>query len=174
MTSTVPDAPRAPAGDRPRVTLALVGRDLRAAVLALAPHPAQRRYSGVPADTLPPAERDLGQHPVAILADGAPAGFFVLHGGVSAGRFVRPRGELLLRAFFVDARWQRRGVGSRALARLPAFVAALDPAVRRVVLTVNVENDHAIHVYRRSGFADTGERYQRPGGGPQHVMELRL
>lgn len=174
MTSTVPGEASPAAGDRPEVELALVGRELRDAVLALAPHPAQRRYSGVPTDTLPPAERDPGQHPVAILADGDPVGFFVLHGGVSAGRFVRPHGELLLRAFFVAAGWQGRGVGSRALERLRPFVAALDPTVRRVVLTVNVENAHALHVYRRCGFADTGERYQRPGGGPQYVMELRL
>jgi RimJ/RimL family protein N-acetyltransferase len=128
----------------------------------------------VPVDTLAPAERDPGQWPVAILADGDPAGFFVLHGGVSAGRFVRPRDELLLRAFFVDAAWQGRGVGTRALARLRAFVRALDPAISRIVLTVNVENEPALHVYRRAGFVDTGERYQRPGGGPQHVMELLL
>jgi ribosomal protein S18 acetylase RimI-like enzyme len=175
MTRTVPgEASAAAGGGGPEVRLVRVDRTLRDAVLALAPHAPQRRWSGVPADTLPPSERDDNQHPVAILADGAPVGFFVLHGGVSAGRFVRPRGELLLRAFFVDAAWQDRSVGSLALARLRDFVHALDPAVTRVVLTVNVENAHALHVYRRAGFVDTGERYQRPGGGPQYVMELVL
>ncbi len=75
------------------VTLALVGPELRDQVLALAPHPFQRSWSGVPVDTLGPAERDPRQHPIAILLDGEPVGFLVLHGGVSAGRFVRPHGS---------------------------------------------------------------------------------
>jgi ribosomal protein S18 acetylase RimI-like enzyme len=161
-------------GDGPDVMLAPVDAVRRERVLALAPHPHQRRYSGVPVETLPSAERDPGQCAVAILADGVPAGFFVLHGGTGAGRFVRPRGELLLRAFFVDAAWQGRGVGSRALALLPTFVRALDASVTRVVLTVNVENATALHTYRRAGFVDTGEQYHRPGGGAQYVMELVL
>jgi len=156
------------------VSLALVDERLRARVIALAPLPFQRPWSGAPVDTLPPAERDPAQRPVAILLDGEPAGFLVLHGGVGAGRFVRPHGELLIRAFLVDARLQGRRVASRALAQLPAFVRSLDPAVTRLVLTVNVENDVALHTYARAGFRDTGSRYQRPGGGPQLVLELPI
>jgi ribosomal protein S18 acetylase RimI-like enzyme len=174
MTGAVVDAAPAAGRGGPRVALAPVDAALRAAVLALAPHPFQRRWSGVPRDTLPAAERDPAQHPVAILADAAPAGCFVLHGGIGAGRFVRARGELLLRAFLVDAAWQGRGVGSRALALLPAYVHGRDPDVRRIVLTVNVENARARRVYRAAGFRDTGERYQRPGAGPQIVMALGL
>lgn len=154
------------------VTLALVGPRLRERVLALAPHPFQRGWSGVPADTLGPAERDPRQHPVAILRDGEPVGFLVLHGGVSAGRFVRPHGEFLVRAFFVDAAHQHRGVGARALALLPAFARSLDPSLTRLVLTVNDVNEVAQHAYFRAGFRDTGERYQRPGAGPQLVLDL--
>lgn len=160
--------------DGGEVSLALVGPELRDAVLALAPHPNQRSWSGMPADTLPPAERDEAQQPVAILLDGAPVGFLVLHGGAGAGRFVRPHGELLIRALFVDAAVQRRGIGGRALAALPAFVHALDPSVTRLALTVNVENKSAVRAYTRAGFRDTGSRYQRPGGGPQLVLDLPI
>jgi RimJ/RimL family protein N-acetyltransferase len=156
------------------VTLRLVDAALRERVLALEPHPFQRNWSGVPADTLGPAERDPRQHPVAILLDDEPAGFLVLHGGVSAGRFVRPHGELLIRAFFVAAPFQHRGVGGRALALLPRFARGLDPALSRLVLTVNDVNEVAQRAYTRAGFRDTGERYQRPGGGPQLVLELLL
>lgn len=156
------------------VTLALVDDLLRARVLALEPHPFQRPWSGAPVDTLPPAERDPAQRPVAILLDGEPAGFLVLHGGVGAGRFVRPHGELLIRAFLVAADVQRRGVAARALAQLPAFVHRLDPTVTRLVLTVNVENEVALKTYDRAGFRDTGARYQRPGGGPQLVLDLPI
>ncbi|MBB4665173.1 GNAT family N-acetyltransferase [Conexibacter arvalis] len=156
------------------VSLALVDARLRARVIALAPHPFQRPWSGAPVDTLPPAERDPSQRPVAILLDGEPAGFLVLHGGVGAGRFVRPQGELLIRAFLVDASCQGRRIASRALAQLPAFVRRLDPTVTRLVLTVNVENEVALRTYDRAGFRDTGARYQRPGGGPQLVLELPI
>lgn len=156
------------------VSLAVVDRELRARVLGLAPHPFQRGWSGVPADTLAPAERDPHQWPVAILLGDDPVGFLVLHGGVSAGRFVRPHGELLVRAFFIDAAHQREGVGRRALAQLPAFARGLLPSLSRLVLTVNDVNEVAQRAYTRAGFLDTGERYQRPGGGPQLVLELPL
>lgn len=171
LDDTAAGAGAAPAG---AVTLTLVDAALRDRVLALAPHPFQRAWSGTPPDTLPPAERDPAQQPVAILLDGRPAGFLVLHGGVGAGRFVRPSGELLIRAFFVDAALQGRGVAARALAQLPAFVTGLDRTVRRLVLTVNVENEVARRAYDRAGFRDTGARYQRVGGGPQLVLELRI
>lgn len=175
MVGTVDGAQRA-AGGPPggEVALTVVGPALRERVLALAPHPPQRRWSGVPVDTLGPAERDPAQWPVAILLDGRPVGFLVLHGGVGAGRFVRPKGELLIRAFFVDAALQGRGVARRALARLPAFARTLDPSISRLVLTVNVENEHAQRAYTRAGFVDTGARYQRAGGGPQLVLELSI
>lgn len=163
------------AGGDEQVSLALIdGGPLRERVLALAPLASQQRWSGVPVDTLPPAERDPAQRPVAILLGGEPVGFMVLHGGAGAGSFVEPGSELLVRALFVDARFQRRGIGGRALAQLPAFVRALDPGVRRLVLSVNVENIGARRAYARAGFRDTGARFQRPGTGRQLVLELRM
>ncbi len=55
---------------------------------------------------------------------------------------------------------------------MPAFARALDPTLTRLVLTVNDVNEVARHAYLRAGFRDTGERYQRPGAGPQLVLDL--
>jgi RimJ/RimL family protein N-acetyltransferase len=163
-------------GDARHGEIALVPVDLRlrARVLALGPHPRQRRYSGVPSDTLPPAERDPAQYPVAIVEDGNPVGFFALQGGPGAGRLIRGRQDMLLRAFFVDATRQGRGIAPRALLELPGYVRALDPAIRRVVLTVNVDNGPAIRTYLRSGFVDTGELFHGGIYGPQHVFALSV
>lgn len=156
------------------IELIAVGLRLRGKVLALGPHAFQRRYSGVPGDTLPPAERDPAQHPVAIVEDGVPVGFFALQGGPGAGRLVRGREDTLLRAFFIDAGRQGRGIAPAALLLLPGYLRALDPAIRRVVLTVNVDNAPAIRAYLRSGFADTGELFHGGVYGPQHVFALSI
>jgi RimJ/RimL family protein N-acetyltransferase len=156
------------------VRLAAVAPELRERLLALAPRPEQERFAGRLADTLPAAEADPDRTPVAIVADGEPAGFFVLHRGPAAGVLAPDARDVLLRAFLVDTRFQGRGIATGALAALPDFVAAHLPGVHRIVLSVNVRNPVAIRTYRRAGFADTGALYHGGASGPQHVFELWL
>jgi RimJ/RimL family protein N-acetyltransferase len=159
---------------RPEISLPYVGPELRAAVLRLAPHADQERFAGRPDEALAAAEADPGRRPVAILEASAPVGLFALHHGPGAGELLAGEADLLLRGFFVDAAAQGRGVASRALAALPAFVRANMPAVRRIVLSVNVRNPAAIRVYTRAGFTDTGAIYLGGSQGPQHVLALAL
>jgi RimJ/RimL family protein N-acetyltransferase len=157
--------------EAPEITLAPVTDGLRAAVMALAPRPEQTPFSGVASQTLPDAERTPGRQPVAILERGLPVGFMILdrRGGAPART-----GDLLLRAFFVDATCQGRGIGTRALRALPAYARAYDPDANRIVLTVNIVNPGAQAVYERAGFADTGELYHGGSLGPQRVLALAL
>jgi RimJ/RimL family protein N-acetyltransferase len=154
------------------VELLPVTEAVRERVLALAPRPEQERFAGRPPETLPDAEADPDRHPVAIVEDGEPVGFFVLHRGAAPDAAADE--ELLLRAFFVDAAAQGRGIAGQALSRLGAFVAEHLPGARRVVLTVNVANPVAVRVYLRAGFADTGERSYSGAHGPQHILVLDL
>jgi RimJ/RimL family protein N-acetyltransferase len=157
--------------DEDGISLGPVTDGLRPAVLALAPRPEQAAFSGVAAQTLPDAERTPGRHPVVILERGLPVGFLILdRGGGAPAR----TGDLLLRAFFVDATCQGRGIGSAALRALPAYAQAHDPDAARIVLTVNVVNPSAQAVYERTGFADTGELYHGGQLGPQRVLALAL
>jgi RimJ/RimL family protein N-acetyltransferase len=156
------------------VRLAPAGPELRERLLALAPRPEQERFAGRLTQTLPAAEADPEREPVAILADGEPVGFFVLHRGPAAGELAPDRRDVLLRAFLVDARAQGRGIATRALAALPDFVAESLPGVHRIVLSVNVKNPVAIRTYARAGFADSGRLYLGGAAGPQHVFELWL
>ena len=156
------------------VRLAPVAPPLRERLLALAPRPDQERFAGRLAETLPAAEADPERTPVAILADEEPVGFFVLHRGPGAAVLAPEGRDVLLRAFLVDARFQGRGIATRALAALPDFVAAHLPGIHRIVLSVNVRNPVAIRTYQRAGFADTGALYHGGASGPQHVYELWL
>jgi RimJ/RimL family protein N-acetyltransferase len=156
------------------ITLQPVGSDLRDRVLALGPRPEQARFAGRPADTLPEAEADPQRQAVAILADGEPVGFCVLHRGPGPGGLAPTPREVLLRGFFVDAAAQGRGIATRALSRLPGFVAQHAPGARRIVLTVNTRNPAAIRAYGKAGFLDRGELYHGGAHGPQHILELAL
>lgn len=156
------------------VRLAPVHPDLRTALLRLAPRPEQERFAGRLAEALPAAEADPEREPVAILEGDEPVGFFVLHRGPGAGVLAPEPRDVLLRAFLVDAAAQGRGIATRALARLPDFVAERLPGARRIVLSVNLRNPVAIRTYARAGFADTGELYHGGAAGPQHVFELWL
>ena len=144
---------------------------LREAVLRLAPHPDQERFSGRADQTLPLAERDPARHPYVLLEAGAPVAFFILD---ETPPDADPAADLYLRGFFVDAGAQGRGVATRAVAALPDVVRRDFPRVRSVVLTVHVRNPAARAVYVRGGFVDAGELYLGGSMGPQHVLRLHL
>jgi RimJ/RimL family protein N-acetyltransferase len=156
------------------ITLRIVGPELHAAVLALAPKADQERFCGRTRETLPEAQAAPGARPVAILEDAEPVGFFALHRGPAAGALTPSDRDVLLRGFFVDAAAQGRGVAATALEGLPAFMREHLPGARRVVLTVNVRNPAAIRTYARAGFADSGVVYHGGRHGPQHVLALRI
>jgi RimJ/RimL family protein N-acetyltransferase len=156
------------------VRLAPVGPELRDRLLRLGPRPDQERFLGRLTETLPAAEADPEREPVAILENGEPVGFFVLHRGPAAGVLAPEPRDVLLRAFLVDASAQGRGIATQALAALPAFVAEHLPGARRIVLSVNTRNPVAIRTYTRAGFADSGDLYHGGPSGPQHVFELWL
>ena len=157
-----------------QVSLHPVDPDLRDRVLCLGPRPDQERFAGQAAETLPVAEADPRRQAVAILEDGEPVGFCVLHRGPGPGGLAPTPADVLLRSFFVDASAQGRGIATRALTGLPRFVAEQVPGARRIVLTVNTRNPAAIRAYAKAGFLDRGELYHGGGQGPQHILELAL
>jgi RimJ/RimL family protein N-acetyltransferase len=144
---------------------------LREAALRLAPLPEQERFSGRADQTLPLAERDPARTPYVLVEDDVPLAFLVLDRTPPASA---PSADLLLRAFFVDAAAQRRGVATRAVALLPDVVRRDFPDVQTVVLTVNVANPVARALYLRGGFVDRGELDLTGSIGPQHVLHLEL
>ena len=161
----------------PRVDLIELtpGHALRRAVVDLLPLPEQEQYSGHAEETLREADDDPARTAFAIVEDGRAVGFGVLdRGPLVAELTVRPRRTVLLRAFYVDAADQGRGLGQAAVALLPSFAARMAPDATTMVLTINVANPVAARTYVGGGFTDTGRRYDGGQHGPQYVLELDL
>lgn len=144
----------------------------RARVAHLTVHPEQLRFAGTVAEAFDAPQDGVDFH--AMLMDGLPVGFFkidrtypVVHG------FAEP-GDLGLRAVIVDAARQGQGIGTAAMRALPAYLRELYPQVRRLWLTVNLQNSAAIASYRKGGFQDTGAIWPHGSAGPQHIMRLSL
>lgn len=153
------------------VRVAPVDDSLRPALLGLCVLPAQRAWVGAIADLLSDAAQCPASEPMAILLGDAPMGYYRIEPTARsvAGRdFAAP--ALGLRAFFIDARWQRRGLGRQALQAIFADLARRHPSARLLALTVNRDNRAARHLYRRTGFVDSGELYHGGRPGPQHLL----
>ncbi|GAA3725470.1 GNAT family N-acetyltransferase [Salinactinospora qingdaonensis] len=151
--------------DSPRVT------DLRAAVLKLRLAPGQTRYSGQAATTLPRADADPNRTPFAVTRAGDAVGFGIIDRVGNLGELTDdPARATLLRAFYIDAHWQHRGIGRAACRALAPFVHDLAPEATDIVLTVNEGNSVALRAYTAAGFMATGRRYLGGDAGPQLVL----
>lgn len=75
-------------------------------------------------------------------------------------------GEYWIYRMMIDKRYQSRGHGQAALARLLEIIKQ-DPAHHQVFLGVHQESNRAVHLYRRFGFDFTGQVF-----GKEHIMRL--
>ncbi len=85
----------------------------------------------------------------AVYADETPVGFVMLEDDPDAA-------EVFLWRFMIDARYQRSGLGRRALELVIAHVRA-HPASRTLATTVVPEPGAAQEFYEKLGFVATGE-----------------
>jgi ribosomal protein S18 acetylase RimI-like enzyme len=155
---------------RPVIHFAPVDAGNRAAVLDLHVHPAQDRYVGAIADLLADAQACAGCLPLVILEQSRAVGFVRIEadaGSVAGQPLAVP--SLGLRAFFIDARHQHRGLGTAALHALLAMLAPRYPHARGVALRVDADNRPALALYRRAGFTPVRDRYH---GDPRHPLRL--
>ncbi|HSR64275.1 MAG TPA: GNAT family N-acetyltransferase [Xanthomonadaceae bacterium] len=144
---------------------------LLAAVAALRVTAAQQAQVGEVAVHLAQAAQDPCSEPMAILAGDTVVGFYRLD---FAARAIAGRhfgsASVTLRPFLIDARWQGRGLGRRALQALLDDLRARHPRRRLLLLTVAVGNRAALALYRRAGFVDSGVLLAGGRGGPQHLL----
>ncbi|MEI2807887.1 GNAT family N-acetyltransferase [Albidovulum sp.] len=155
-------------------------------MIALAPLP-RGRVGEVLHLELAPDQRDF-VHPIAemVREDTAGVAFHIIRAGaVAVGFFKTDRfyaerhpfarpGEPGLRSMLIGAQYQGCGHGKAAMAVLPAYLRKALPGARSAVLTVNLRNGAARHVYLAGGWEDTGTLHAGGNSGPQTVLRLAL
>lgn len=153
------------------ITLHPLARGDGARVAHIAVHPDQRRFArDVSFALAEPETTDLHE----IRRDGATVGLFKIDRDFARAFPFAAAGNLGLRGVIVDAPEQGRGTGSAAVAALASYLPPLYPDARWLWLTVNFSNPAARHIYRKAGFAETGEIWRGGRSGPAHVMRLAL
>ncbi|WP_237665060.1 GNAT family N-acetyltransferase [Sutcliffiella horikoshii] len=133
----------------------------------------QLEFTSYPRDALKACEADKGRHPVVILKNGNPAGFFVLYQGEEIPCYTDNPNAILLRAYSISLRSQGQGIAGKSLELLPDYVGLNFPQVDEVVLAVNRRNEAAQRVYLRAGFEDSGKRVMGRMG-EQFVYRLKV
>ncbi|WP_046214357.1 GNAT family N-acetyltransferase [Paenibacillus wulumuqiensis] len=125
----------------------------------------QHRFTALPAEVLEQALRDPDRYPVVITAAGEAVGFFILHigSGIASYRAYTKTDLpelMLIRALLVDYSRQGQGYAAQAMSLLPGWVHQHFPAIRELILAVNVKNEPAQRLYLGTGFVDRGMRRQ--------------
>lgn len=137
------------------ITLAPVTDENEADVIALAVREDQKSYVASNQRSLEQAEADDGAWPRAILADGVPVGFVMLHDETLLEE-PEVAGYIYLWRMMIDARHQGKGYGSEAMKAVADYARTRPDATR--IVSSYVEGDHsAAGFYERVGFKKTGE-----------------
>lgn len=126
----------------------------RDAVLHLQVTPDQQRHIETTAECLAEAAGEARWHPVALKADGTLVGF-AMYGAFPAWITPEAGEQVWLDRLLIDARHQGHGYGERALALLLAHLQA-QYGTDTIYLSVYADNDIAIRLYQKYGFAFTG------------------
>lgn len=144
---------------------------LREAVVAVRVTSTQQAQVGDVATHLAQVARDPCCEAMAIFAGDTVVGFYRLDFAerLVAGRDFGGAG-VALRPFLIDARWQGRGLGSRAMRALLDDLHARHPRRRLLLLAVGCTNHAALALYRRAGFVDSGTWLPGGRGGPQRLF----
>ncbi len=133
------------------IRIVAITRENWEAVLDLQVKPEQREFVPSPAESLAVAyirPWDEAVDPYAIYMEGIPIGLFYL--SYTPGS----KDNYWIGGFLIDMKYQHRGYGKAAMAKMLEFVLRQHPACEMISLTVEKENVIAQNLYKSMGFAD--------------------
>ncbi len=113
------------------------------------------------------------KHPITILFDQRPIGFFVLDLSDDKRDYTTEPDSVLLRSLSLNPDFQGKGIGKQAMKLTDEFVKHHFPEVKKIVLSVNFKNTLAYRLYLQAGYVDT-KRVFAGIKGAQHILEKRI
>ena len=122
------------------------------------------RYTSLPKEVLDLSISDDYKHPMVVILNNVPVGFFGLHLGEEVLDYKNNPKAILLRYFSINHSYQGKGYAKETLRLLPDFVRNNFKDINEIVLAVNEKNLIAQKLYKKSEFKDTGIRRMGPKG----------
>ncbi|MFE8698865.1 GNAT family N-acetyltransferase [Cytobacillus sp. FJAT-53684] len=115
----------------------------------------QEQFTALPIHSL---EMTHERHPIVILSNNEPVGFFVLHSSERVEEYSDNSNAMLLTALSINYSQQGKGFAKKGMAQIKDFVIETFPECNEIVLAVNKRNIAAQKLYEKVGYKDTGRR----------------
>ncbi len=116
---------------------------------------------------------DAGKSIIVVMLGETPIGFFILDQGTDKLQLTANGNAVLIRSYSIHPGYQGRGYGKKVMELLTGYVQEQYPGVNELVLSVNLDNEHARRVYLKAGFSDTGRQITGIRG-PQYVLSKQI
>ncbi|MDD2983890.1 MAG: GNAT family N-acetyltransferase [Crocinitomicaceae bacterium] len=110
---------------------------------------------------------------IVIQLDETPIGFFILDKGIDRLQLTENPKSLLMRSYSINPKYQGKGYGKKVMELMDDYIRQHYNSIEELVLSVNMKNQHAYHVYLKSGFQDTGSKITGIRGS-QYVLSSKL
>lgn len=133
----------------------------------------QEQFTALPNVMIEKAKTDKSRHPVVILNEKEPVGFFVLRSGDEVKEFTDNPTAMLLIALSINSSEQGKGYAKLGMNLLNDFILKNFQNVDEIVLAVNSRNIPAKNLYEKVGFVDTGRR-KMGKIGEQMIYKLKI
>lgn len=116
---------------------------------------------------------DVDKSIIVVESDKTPIGFFILDRGNDRLQLTENPASLLIRSYSINPEYQGKGYGKKVMELVADYVIQQYDSVHELVLSVNLDNEHAYRMYLKSGFKDTGRKIKGIRG-PQYVLSRLL
>jgi RimJ/RimL family protein N-acetyltransferase len=115
----------------------------------------QEQFTALPAKML---EATHERHPIVIVNQHEPVGFFVMHSSDRVQEYTDNPKAMLLTALSINHAYQGKGYAMKAMEQVKFFANQEFPDCDEIVLAVNNKNKAAQKLYEKAGYVDTGRR----------------
>lgn len=126
---------------------------------------ADLKFTKSPLENIYSAQKNSDRHPTLVMNNGVCVAFFTLHEGEGTKSYTDNPNAIFFRSFSVDQRFRGQGIGKHVIELLPQYID-------EIVLTVNIDNQKAINLYKQAGYHHTHDSELL--GRPVYVMSKKI